>query len=134
MFGWFRRFRVSKDEIDVIDGDSINYRRGGWPDGQTEGTVRYRLEGYDSPELRAKSEHEAEWAADAKEFLKWLIGEARSLKIEPTGERTPRGDPVAILYIDGVAAASLMIGEGAGKLPEWREGRMMRPKWQDTEG
>ena len=63
-----------------------------------------------------------------------LIAEARSLKIEPTGERTPRGDPVAILYIDGIPVASLMIGEGAGKLPEWREGRMMRPKWQETEG
>jgi endonuclease YncB( thermonuclease family) len=135
MFDWFRRFRVTKDEIDVIDGDSINWRRGGWPDGVTDGTKRYRLEGYDSPELRgAKTETEAEWAQEAKEFLKHIISGARSLKLEPTGEVTPRGDQVAILYIDGVPAADLMVGEGQGKFPEWREGRMLRPKWDEGTG
>src|SRR5262249_41560773 len=113
---------------------------GGWgADGkQTDGAVRYRITGrdgaYDSPELgRAKSE--AEWwkGQDAKAFLKWNIEQAHKLVLKETGQKTPHGDPVAILYIDGRDAKDLMIDAGLGKLPAgWSGAHMVRPKWDEA--
>src|SRR5262245_34717309 len=112
MFVWLTGSRrVYANEIDVIDGDSINWRRDGWgADGQqTDGAVRYRLAGYDSPELlRAKTESEAEWATGAKEYLKRRIARAGKMRLKVVG-RTPHGDPVARLTIDGHDVKDIMI-------------------------
>jgi endonuclease YncB( thermonuclease family) len=137
MFSWFTGgFRVSREEIEVVDGDSIHWRRGGWgADGQqTEGAVKYRLKGYDSPEMgeRAKSAREAEWAEDAKRYLQKAIANARKLRVKLDGN-TPRGEPLAILYIDGVDTKDIMVAARMGVVPDWRDGRMIRPKWDELQ-
>jgi len=131
---WFG-FRVYASEIEVVDGDSIHWRRGGWGDGQKEGTRKFRLAGYDSPEMgeRAKSALEAEWAHEAKAFLEGAISQAGKLRIKAAG-RTPRNEEVGILYIDGVDAKDVMVKAGMGVVPEWRDGRMIRPKWEEMRG
>jgi endonuclease YncB( thermonuclease family) len=75
MFEWLFGRRVYHNEISVIDGDSIHWRKGGWgSDGQqSEGEIPYRLEGLDAPALsgraECKSEREARWGEAAKVFL-----------------------------------------------------------------
>jgi endonuclease YncB( thermonuclease family) len=135
MFGWLRGFRVQAGEISVRDGDSIWWRRGGWgADGQqTDGARKFRLAGYDAPEIgeRAKSPREAEWGEDAKGFLQPRIGEARKLRIKPTGQTRFEATELAVLYIDGRDARDVMIDAGMGAAVEWRGEYMVRPKWDE---
>lgn len=124
MFGYVR-----KEAIEVRDGDSI------WDVSRGEERQRkYRLIGYDSPEIgaRAKSENEARWGEDATNHLREAINNSRSLRIWPRvfGQwHTRHGDRLAWLYIDGRDAKDIMVEARMGA--QWTGGQ--RPRWDQME-
>jgi endonuclease YncB( thermonuclease family) len=135
MFARWFGYKVQVVDIEVVDGDSINWRRGGWGDGKQDGTRKIRLHGLDAPAVggKAKNEQEAQWGAAAKAFLETRIAEARRLKLRPTGKRTPHyGDELMVLTIDGEDIAGIMIRERMAKESAWTaEGRFVRYDWAD---
>jgi len=131
---WFAGFHARADEISVHDGDTIHWRRGGWgADGkQADGTRKFRLAYYDAPELgeQAKSAREAEWAEEARRFLKRRIEEARHLRIKPIGHTRWEDTEVAVLYLNGRDIKEIMIEAGMGMPVAWDDnGHFIRPNW-----
>ncbi len=100
--------------IVVIDGDTVRM------DGK-----RYRLLGFDSPEMffaKCGREREAGYAAAAR--LKELI-ETTDARLEPTGRNCKWGRGCAYLLLNGEDAGDVMIREGHGA--PYTGGR--RPNW-----
>jgi len=100
--------------IIVIDGDTVRV------DGK-----RYRLLGFDSPEIsfaKCGREREAGYAAAAR--LKELIA-TTDARLEPTGRHCKWGRGCAYLLLNGEDAGDVMIREGhgapytGGKRPSW---------------
>jgi endonuclease YncB( thermonuclease family) len=139
MFSRWFGFSVQKHEIAVVDGDTINYRPGGWPGGQIEGTRKFRLRGrlksFDAPEVssKAKSIEEGRWGDLAKAVLEEKIARAGRLKLKRTGEWTDRGnDEVVVLLMDGQDAADVMIDANMAREADWdANGKFKRPDWLD---
>jgi endonuclease YncB( thermonuclease family) len=119
-------FTVTKDRIEVVDGDSIRIvgEKADYSD-----SVLYRLIGYDAPEtFRPKTEHEHGWGMFATEKMKETIARAGRLRLRPKllGQRWSRNSRLAWLYVDGVDVAAIAIREGWGH--PFRKGDR-RPKW-----
>ena len=134
---WFG-FDVRADEISVTDGDSIWYRSGGWGpnEDQSIGAVKYRLKGYDAPEIRHRksvSDDQAEWGRLATIQLKEAIGAARDIWIKPVifGRWYTVNHPVRLarLIIDGKDAAKIMISAGMAVKAKIEGGHIVRAKW-----
>jgi endonuclease YncB( thermonuclease family) len=132
MFSRWFGYRVYAQEIELVDGDSLHWRRGGWPDGIKEGTRKIRLKGLEAPAIGglARSEQEALWGDAAKTYLEELIERARRLKLKPTGKTTDRGDALMTLYADGKDVAEIMIGAHMARPPKWdAHGKFVRYNW-----
>jgi endonuclease YncB( thermonuclease family) len=132
---WFA-FRAQANEIAVVDGDSIWWRKGGWgpKQDQSDGAKKYRLAGYDAPETRRHKktgDDEIEWGQLAKQKLQEAIAGAKAICIKPVifGRwRTRFGDRVARLFIDGRDVRDLAVEWGWGTAWQGRPGEK-RPDW-----
>jgi endonuclease YncB( thermonuclease family) len=129
-------FNAQANEIAVVDGDSIWWRKGGWGPNQdqSDGATKYRLAGYDAPETRRHkktSDGEIEWGQLAKQKLHEAIAGAKSIRIKPVifGRwRTRHGDRVAQLFLDGRDVRDIAVEWGWGAAWQGKPGEK-RPDW-----
>lgn len=91
--------------ITVIDGDTVDR----WP-------YRYRLVGFDAPEIRrARCHLERERALAAKARLAELVASAKSIRLVRTQWRLDRwGRVLARLEVEGQDVAQIAIAEDWG--------------------
>jgi endonuclease YncB( thermonuclease family) len=93
--------------------------------------------GYDAPERRKRrsgyvSENHAEWGRLAAAHLEKALEAARSIRIKPVifGRwYTPHRNRLARLIIDGKDVAKVMIDGGMAVAVQFRDGRIVRAKW-----
>ncbi len=97
-----------------VDGDTV-----------TRAGVRYRLLGYDTPELRGRCPAETALAQAATERLRALIAAARTVELRGNGVRDRYGRTLAALMLDGRDAGEALIREGLAR--EYRGGQ--RQPW-----
>jgi endonuclease YncB( thermonuclease family) len=136
MLEWLFGKRVYAREIDVIDGDSINWRKGGWGENmdQSDGALAYRLAGLEAPPVRGQDATEIalKWGNAAKTFLKEHVDRARVLKLKDRGPDRHGRRRVATLYIDGTDAAEIMIKAKMAVEDEWdATDHLIKPDWDE---
>lgn len=103
--------------IRVVDGDTVDR----W-------FLRFRLAGFDAPEIRkAKCPEERAAGRAAAQRLRELLSAASSVRLAPTQWRLDTwGRVVARLEVDGRDVATLMIAEGHARP---YDGRSKRAGW-----
>lgn len=93
--------RVNKNEIEVVDGDTVRI-----------GHNSYRLMGFDTPETTlAKCESEIVAGDAAALRLSELIVLSKNVQMDYRGKDKYKRT-LAIMYIDGIDVASILIQEG----------------------
>lgn len=103
---------VPAEVIRVYDGDTMTVRAHIWPGLTMETSVR--LDGVDTPELRARCESERRAAEAARDKLRALAGEAVLLRHVRPGKYA--GRVVAVVEtVDGRNLAAALVAEGLGR-------------------
>lgn len=106
----FVSFSVQSSTPRVLDGDTvdtgISYE--GLP------TVKLRLFGIDTPEMKGKCDLEKQKAREAKEFLEKLISSSNRIEIKFLAWDKYGGRAVGHLLLDGKSASDTMIEKGHG--------------------
>lgn len=109
---------VTGGPIVVIDGDTVD-----------RGVVRYRLVGFDAPEIRqAQCPEERTSGLAAARRLRELVASGRTQLVPDHRQRDKYGRGLARLVIDGRDAGELLISEG---LARPYDGRSRRQSWCD---
>lgn len=107
--------RVNKDELEVVDGDTIRI-----------GRSSYRLIGFDTPETTlAKCEGERIAGDAAALRLSELIVLSKTVQMDYRGKDKYKRT-LAVMYIDGIDVASILIKEGHAVS---YNGRIKRRSW-----
>lgn len=100
--------------VTVVDGDTVD-----------SAGVRYRLTGFDTPELRGRCSAETALARAATERLRTLIAAAHAVELRGTGARDRYGRTLSSLVLDGHDVGEVLISEGLAR--EYHGGR--RQPW-----
>lgn len=95
---------ATQPPITVVDGDTVD--RAG---------VRYRLTGYDTPEMRGRCPAETALARTATARLRALIAAAHTVDLRGTGARDHYGRMLAALVLDGRDVGETLISEGLAR-------------------
>lgn len=104
--------------IVVIDGDTVD-----------RGVARYRLVGFDAPEIRqAQCPEERTLGLAAARRLRELVASGKAQLVPDRRQRDKYGRGLARLVIDGRDAGELLISEG---LARPYDGRSRRQSWCD---
>lgn len=109
--------KLNKNEVEIVDGDTIRIGRNS-----------YRLMGFDTPETTlAKCESERVLGDAASTRLSELVALSKTVELDTRGRDKYRRT-LAILYVDGIDVASILIKEGYAVA---YNGRTKRRSWCD---
>ena len=103
-FLWIVVEKVAGEEVRPIDGDTVAWRG-----------MRYRLLGFDAPEIEGKCPAEIAKAREAKRALQDMIARAEIIDIRPRGDLDRYGRRLAWLNLDGEDVAQDMIASGLAR-------------------
>lgn len=92
--------------VSVLDGDTIKIK-----------SEKFRILGVDAPELKGKCQNEILKAAQAKDFLKQAIANARHVRIKRDG-RDNWGRTLAYVTVDDEDIGQKLMKEGLAR--EWK--------------
>lgn len=105
--------RIPVEVLSVYDGDTMRVVASVWPGMTAESSVR--VDGVDTPELRARCPEERDAALAARDAVRELVAGAAAVEITDPFHGRYAGRVVAGVLIDGEPLADMLIARGLGR-------------------